>query len=187
MNSRRAVKSGWPDWHVRTAVVVATGPSVQDAPLSAMRGRVKIITINDSFQLVPWADVLYASDRSWWEANEGVPQFRGLKVSASPRAAVLYPEIRMVLLSKGAKILVDPVGTIGSGSRQGNGGSGFHAVNLAVQFGAKRIVLVGFDREQELDGCLDQFSALGVDVVNASATSALKAYRKIDLTEAITG
>lgn len=198
----------WPDWSGQIAVVVAAGASANDKPLWVVRGHAFVIVVNESWRLAPWADVLYATDCAWWEKNSGVPQFRGLKVSASPNAAKAFPEMRTVQLVSRAVILKDEPGVIGCGSRFGNGHSGFHAVNLAVQFGAKRIVLVGFDLQgshwhvdhegrnnpaarvlaewcEEMDGCADQFTALGIRVLNASKSSALTTYEKVDLLEAM--
>ncbi|MFN4176430.1 hypothetical protein [Phenylobacterium sp.] len=92
------------------------------------------------------------------------------------------------------------------------GNSGFHAVNLAVQLGVRRIVLVGFDMSladgvhwhgahdarlnnptaQSLArwaGVLDRqalrLAQLGVEVLNASPVSALAAYPKVSLEDAL--
>lgn len=99
-------------------------------------------------------------------------------------------------------------GHIGSG-----GNSGFQALNLAVQFGVTRILLVGFDMHaargihwyghntgkdmrNPLDhnfvrwrGALDRvapgLAARGVDVVNASPDSALTCFRRAGIAEAL--
>lgn len=95
---------------------------------------------------------------------------------------------------------------------KGGGNSGFQALNLAVQFGAKRIILVGFDMRLDhgvhwhgphgkglnnprdplfaswrdaLNGAAPTLAALGVEVLNASAISALTAYPIMDLREAV--
>lgn len=105
------------------------------------------------------------------------------------------------------EILVYRFGTIGWG-----GNSGFQAINLAVQFGCKRIVLVGMDMHDQdgvhwhgkheghlrnpttkslvkwrglIDAQRPLLDSLGVEVVNASRTSALTAYPKIDFSAAI--
>lgn len=115
-------------------------------------------------------------------------------------------------LTNSARILTDQIGKIGCGLRTGGGHSGFHAINLAVQFGARRIVLVGFDMRVDngahwhphaegtarridakvmnecraaLDECATQLESAGVEVLNASAISALTAYKKVGLREAI--
>lgn len=85
-------------------------------------------------------------------------------------------------------------------------------LNLAVQFGARRVVLVGFDLNVDagihwhgphparmnnptpgllakwariLDAQAPRLAALGVEVLNASLVSALAAYRKVTLEEAL--
>lgn len=201
----------WPRWNGETAVVVGTGPGACAEPLDVVRGRARVIAIKSTWRLAPWADALYGCDRSWWLANNGAPEFKGLKFSPSPAACSAYREIRIVSLKTRAEILTEKVGTIGCGLKSGGGHSGFQAVNLAVQFGAARILLVGFDMtlangahwtddyagvakpdalrteswRVAFDACAPQFKRLGVDVVNCTMASALTAYRKQPLSEAI--
>lgn len=104
-------------------------------------------------------------------------------------------------------MLVDEPGVIGSG-----GNSGFQALNLAVQFGARTIVLVGYDYRidqglhwhgrhkaglnnptqhniarwrRRLDDQAGRLAALGVEVLNASPVSALTAFPKVSLAEVL--
>lgn len=104
-------------------------------------------------------------------------------------------------------MLFDQWGIIGWGSN-----SGFQAVNLAIQFGAARVVLVGFDCSLEkgthdhgrhppglnnprqsgvdkwreaLDAQAPTLEAMGIEVLNASPHSRLTAYRRVPLLEAI--
>jgi hypothetical protein len=140
-------------------------------------------------------------------ARKGVPEFPGLKITQDPTAAISYG-LRRVTLQKGKnQLLVDEAGVIGWG-----GNSGFHALNLAVQFGAARIVLVGFDMTllngihwhgphpsrlnnptgralvkwaEILDAQAPLLAGLGVEVLNASPVSALAAYPKVSLEEAL--
>lgn len=161
--------------------------------------------------MAPWSDLLYGLDKGWWIANHGVPKFSGLKVSPSPTACRIYPEIKCVRLKARAEILLKETGTLGCGLKSGGGHSGFQAINLAVQFGATRILLVGFDMKMDrrahwhedyrgiakpepsrietwrvaLDGCATQFTALGIDVINCTMASALTAYRKVPLADMI--
>jgi hypothetical protein len=158
--------------------------------------------------LAPWADALYGIDRGWWIANEGAPEFAGLKFCPSPSVCKVFA-LREVTLRQRAEILIGEIGVIGCGLKTGGGHSGFQAINLAVQFGATRVALIGFDMTLErgahwhgdyhgvskpdakrvetwresLDACAPQFEMLGVEVLNASRESALRAYRKVDLNE----
>lgn len=210
MNSKPA--ADWPDWRGQTAVIVATGPSAADAPLIEAKGLARVIVIKSSWRLAPWADVLYGCDKGWWIESRCAPQFKGRKFSPSPTVCKVCRDVTLVTLIAKARILTDEIGRIGCGLRTGGGHSGFHAINLAVQFGAKRIVLVGFDMRLDngahwhadaaqrrknakdvaecrdaLDACAPQFVELGVEVINASDVSALSAYPKMSLMEAIGG
>ncbi len=116
--------------------------------------------------------------------------------------------IRKVEVTKlNDQLHIAKVGVIGWG-----GNSGFGALNLAVQFGANPIVLVGYDMRLDLgvhwfglhgrgltnphaknverwrrcvDGCEPLLTGLGIRVFNASPVSWLKNYPKMDLMEAL--
>ena len=163
--------------------------------------------------LAPWAGVLYGIDTEWWIVNRGVPEFKGMKVSPSPRACKVF-RLRQVSIKPVAEILAKEMGVLGCGLRTGGGYSGFQAINLAYQMGSRRVILVGFDmhlnsgpwfhqgrppgvakpdagRTREwrkaLDGCAEHFKAVGLEVLNASTGSALTAYPMVDLVEAVHG
>jgi hypothetical protein len=193
----------WPDWSGETAVIVGTGPSAAKIEPGSFRS----IVIKSSWRLLPTADVLYALDVGWWLANQGAPKFKGMKVSPSPTACRVY-KLRKVSLKPRAEILTGEIGVLGCGLRTGGGFSGFQAINLAIQFGAKKIVLVGFDMNGghwspdqrgvgkpdaartaswrvALDACAPQFKSLGVEVINTGEHSALTAYPKMSLAEAL--
>lgn len=99
------------------------------------------------------------------------------------------------------------IGTVGWA-----GNSGFHALNLAVQFGAAKIILLGFDMtiahgvhwhgkhpagmnnpnernvarwRRCIDAAAAPIAAMGIKVINASAISALANYPKMSLQEAL--
>lgn len=203
---------GWLDWSGETAIIVGTGMSANAESLEIARGRSRVIVIKGSWKLAPWADVLYGLDRGWWIANKGAPNFKGMKASPSPTVTRIYPDVKLVRLKSRAEILMNEIGVIGCGLKVGGGHSGFQAINLAVQFGSPRILLVGFDMtmngrtahwnqdyhgvakpdagrirswREDLDGCASQFKALGVEVINCTMGSALTAYPKMKLTDAM--
>jgi hypothetical protein len=137
-----------------------------------------------------------------------VPDFAGLKLSQDPVAVKLFPEIGQVTcVRKTDEMLLDEPGVIGWG-----GNSGFHAINLAAQFGARRIVLVGYDMTMKnglhwhgahprglnnptkgnvdrwrraIDGGAPVLEAAGIEVINATPDSALQAYPFMPLEEAL--
>lgn len=199
----------FPDWSGETVVVVAGGPSAGGLDYEALRGRARAIVVNNSWKLVRWADVLFAGDANWWRRNKGaITKFEGLKVTLDFSISREF-DVRLVQLMKTCNgISTDKPGMIGMGRN-----SGFHAINLAVQFGPPRkIVLAGFDMNLDngvhwhgehppgmnnprehliakwrktLDGEVKTFKKLGVEVINTSATSSLQNYPKMSLEEAM--
>jgi hypothetical protein len=88
---------------------------------------------------MPWANVLYACDESWWDRNPEIWQpFQGLRVTWSKDAAMRY------------KLIYAPGETgegLGRTILHAGGSSGYMAVNLAYFFGATEIYLLGFDMQ----------------------------------------
>ena len=112
------------DWAGATAVIVASGPSAARTPIDSAMGRAKVVVVNSSWKLAPWADVLFATDAVWWFHHDGVPEFKGRRFASSPAACRRFG--------------IDLFVTRGSNS-------GLRAIRLAEQFGASPILLVGFD------------------------------------------
>lgn len=176
--------------------------------MAAAKGRCRFLTINNSWLLAPWADVLYGCDFIWWDEYAGVPDFPGLKISQDKQCQQRPWGIKRVEVEKGKdRLLVSEFGTIGWG-----GNSGFHALNLAVQFGVKKIILVGYDMRLDrglhwhgkhpqrlnnpnarnverwcraVDGTAEMLKALGVEVINTSSVSALRNFQKMGFAEAL--
>lgn len=191
-----ARQTWWPDWKGQIVAIVASGPSAGTLDLAALEGHAKVIAVNRSHELVPFADLLYAADHEFWRANLAARDFPGLKLSQDPSAVRQFGLHPVRVRGPRHQILTDQAGVVGNG-----GNSGFHAVNLAVQFGARRIVLIGFDLTLAggvhwhadhahknpdapalarwasiLDSQAGRLSALGVEVINTSPISALTAY-----------
>lgn len=187
-------------WPGGTVACLGGGPSLTQADVDYVRDRAHVIAVNDSYRLAPWADVLYACDSKWWFWNwaKGAKDFAGLKFALDPGAR-RYPGVQ-VLRNTGDKGLeLDPTGL-----RAGRN-SGYQAINLAVHFGARRVILLGYDmrgghwHSGHPDGsappfsiCLARFETLagplmkaGVEVVNCSPRTALKTFPCVALREAL--
>lgn len=163
--------------------------------------------MNRSWELAPWADVLYGADGQWWSSQNGCPKFAGLKLSYGREASMKWPDVCSVDIDLTVdRLIAAPAGRVGNG-----GNSGFQLLNLVAQFGASRIIMVGYDMRIDrgvhwhghhrglnnpsqnnvvrwrrvLDGVADQFASWGIEVLNASPVSALQAYPVIDLKEAL--
>lgn len=201
----------WPDWSNETAAIVASGPSAKKNNLALLK-KVRVMAIKKSFELVPFADVVYGCDAPWWISVQGLPKFNGLKLAWEDRAIGQQYGIKKVKIPdiKCDKILLDETGTVGAG-----GNSGFQAINLVIQFGAKRILLVGFDANgtygnehwygrntawqmnnpdeynyirwrKALEGVAAHIADLGVEIINTSRDSSIKCFQKMSIEDALT-
>jgi hypothetical protein len=153
--------------------------------------------------------MVYGCDSAWWEHRNGLLDFNGLKVCFSANGLQNYPGIRRVVINRREdRILMEPKGTIGNG-----GNSGFQALNLAVQFGVKRVLLIGYDMTmsggthwygnnvwrgasnpndgsfrrwiQHFDNAAPALKALGVEVINCSPISAINSFPRKSLEDAL--
>jgi len=192
------------DWTGEACAIVASGPSTRWVDIKALEG-IKTIAIKENVDICPWAEMVYGCDLAFWRNNDGLPGYRGLKVAyKSP-----CDEVKTIRIDKDQdRLLTDEPGLIGSG-----GNSGFQALNLAIQFGAKRILLVGFDvsdqhgvhwfgpavgagRAQPSEWnfkrwrvafamAATQVRGLGVQVLNASPFTSLTCFPKVTLEDAL--
>lgn len=202
----------WPSvpklWPGEPVVCIASGPSLTQDDVDYvhgvhLQGKARVIVINNTYQLAPWADCLYACDARWWKWHNGAQDFHGLKYSLDPPATRDYGVT--VLKNTGANGLE----LLPAGLRNGHN-SGYQAINLAVHFGANRIVLLGYDMQRGRDGkvhwhddhrqapsvpfvlFLPKFPTLvkplrelGIAVVNCSRETALTCWPRMSLREAL--
>src|SRR5690606_16590906 len=130
-------------WPGATVVVAASGPSLTKEDLEFVRGKAKLIVVNATFKLAPWADLLYAADFRFWEvyAPKIFPTFQGEMWSVSEMARDRFGTY-WIRCGTGQGFSREP-DTI-----NGGGNSGYQAIHLAATFGAKKIVLLGFDMQR---------------------------------------
>lgn len=193
---------GW-----ETAVCIASGPSltveqVEYARLRRKFGKCRIIAVNDNYKLCSDADILYACDRRWWDHHiKQVKVVTSSELWTMDKGASSAHRINWV--ESGKMFGVSKDGKISHGQN-----SGYQAVNLAFLFGAKKIILIGYDCKHGDDGkrhwfgnhpegwaqanrCeawAHNFKSLasglkdeGIDVVNCSLDTALKCFRRGEL------
>jgi len=187
-----------------TVVCLGCGPSLVKADVDWAHAKgATIIAVNDAYTLAPFAAALMASDGAWWIHKK--PAFAGLRYSLDPSASRVKGVI--VLKNTGTDgIEQDPAGL-----RTGRN-SGAAAVNLAVHFGAKRIILIGYDMGHQSskrshffgnhkfplrDGSpfpvfieafkrqVNPLKQLGIEVVNCSRQTALTCFPRLPLEDAL--
>ena len=194
-------------WPGSTVVCIASGPSLTPADVEAVRGKARVIAINRSVDLAPWADVLYCADAKMWRWLGGAPAFTGLKFGLEAKQGRFdVTKAGVTVLGRGSVLglSTDP-------TRLCRGGhSGYQAVNLAYLLGASRIVLLGYDMQPGPRGAqhwhaehpeplplqfqrwLESFAAIvtplqacGVQIVNASRATALTCVPRGTLADAL--
>ena len=164
------------------------------------------MAVNRSHLLVPWADALYACDGAFWVRYAESLAFPGLKVSQTTKNLPGVEKVRLQASTR--RMLFDQFGEIGAG-----GNSGFQALNLAIQWGATRILLIGFDMHDNsgihwygrnnwqsgnnpsesnfrrwraaFQAAVPVLEGLGVEVINASPLSDLKAFPRRSVTDTL--
>lgn len=140
-----ADQSKRPDWRGHTAVVVASGPSLtatQLATVSTSHGT-HTIAVNSSALVFPWWEICYSGDFLWWKSV----------AMRHPAPAAMHAPRTALWTCDRASAERWPLSWVKGTNRPGlahdcvnmNGNSGAQAINLAYLFGARRIVLLGFD------------------------------------------
>lgn len=169
-----------------------------------------VLALKKNIELAPWADAVYGCDGPWWDSVQGLRDFGGLKMAYDSNACARWG-LQQILIpdhAKSNRLLFGETGTVGGG-----GNSAFQALNLAVQFGAKRIVLVGVDCQNRsgahwygrnvargmnnagessfrrwraaFDGVADQMDERGIELINASQLSDVRAYPRRSVADAL--
>lgn len=184
------------DWTGRTVFLIGGGPSLTKEQVEhASRSGHKIIVVNNGYQICPEADVLYACDKKWWLHYK--PDFPGYKYSLE------YDQDDVFKLTNTGGHGID---FIWPGVRTGRN-SGYQALNLAIHFGCKRIILLGYDMKYQnnkkhwhpdhprplnnfplgnkfahhFEEAAPLLQEVGVEVINCSPDSALSCFRKADI------
>jgi hypothetical protein len=207
-------------WAGQTCAILASGASMSRDVVTQVRDSgCRVIAVNNQGidtngkpAMAPWADIMYASDATWWLNNKrDALKFAGRKVTIAQQSNVLPNTIS------------DSVHVMGHGGVAGfderpthlrtGSNSGYAATHLAIHLGAARIVLCGFDMRVADNGMAHWFGdhhwrgphrtdyslflyhfrnaakefTSRAQIVNATPGSALKCFPSMDLKEALHG
>lgn len=186
-------------WAGKTVAILASGPGMTQAVADQVRAAgLPAIAINSTFRLAPWADVLYAADPEWWGhvGNRDALAFKGLRLSCQPMKGVLQ------LRNSGVTGFDPDPAAVRTG-----GNSGYQALHVAIHADAARVLLCGYDMQgghwhgrhpaglketsaETYARWVGRFHDLagvaaerGIDVVNCTPGSALRAFRMAALAD----
>lgn len=170
-----------------------------------------IIAVNMSFQLGDWVDCVFFGDHGFWKRKHiELLAFQGLRVTCRSEELIRDDRVKFLQMNPRKKqgITFNPPGVI-----SWNFNSGGAAINLAVQFGAKRIILLGFDMNldannnqhwhkeytsplssvkdsmhQHLKGfpvMAEDIKGTGIEIINCSPNSAIQCFPKANIWEVL--
>lgn len=212
MARRQSRPERFPDWSGETVICIASGPSLtpdecEQVRLARQGERCRVIAINDNYLLAPFADVLYACDERWWDLHINalrLHKFTGELWTCNSLAHRKYG-ITHIHARNAPGLSLWP-GVIHHG---GNGG--YQAIGLAHQFGAARVLLLGYDMQQtagrvhwfgdhpqglnnaqglakwpqRFEQLAEQLQSAGVEVINCTSETALRCFKRKTLAEAL--
>jgi hypothetical protein len=178
-------------------------------------GACRVLAVNDAYRLAPFADALYAADPTWWRHHGYVLDFAGEKWTCvkdkrqtrwnDSNWGAGEPEhhgLSTIRLVQEDRFVLDEI-AVGAGDH-----SGFQAINLAAHWG-DRVILIGFDmtgshffgrhpeplnnhslselmiRRAKLARAAPALAAAGVQMINATPSSALDCFPRASLDEAL--
>lgn len=198
-----------PGWRGETAYIVGGGPSVTALDMERLRGR-RVIAINSSYQVAPFADYVIFADARWWDEHR--PQLGGFAgrvvgVSAGARDAAPHRLLRLKRSKPEAGLSTRP-DTVPVRRTTTTA-----AMGMAAHLGASRIALIGIDQRRGPDGACHHhaphkwknrpgdttwdaqmedlrllaapLAARGIEVVNCSAVSRIDWWPKLSLDEVL--
>jgi len=129
-------------WLGATVVILGSGPSLTLEQVEYVKGtNAKVIAINDTVKLAPWADILYFCDMRWYDWHaELVQAFAGTVVTLRNYGLKYFlPNLICLEPYHGRNLSPDPT-KVYTGHN-----SGVQAINVAFSAGAEKIILLGID------------------------------------------
>lgn len=188
-----------------TFAIVASGPSLERWQVEYLRDKAVVIATNGSFQALDYPAIVYGCDASFWKHYAEAVKAAGHECWTQNGYAARHYRLNWIQAVNEPGLSQRP-GVIHAG-----GNSGYQAIGLAVEMGARKIVLVGFDMQEtggrwhwhdDLRGVegqnpgirrwARQFPALafdlqqrGIEVINCTIETALTCFARADLREVL--
>lgn len=141
---------GVPEEIIQEVYKGKLGPASYSPYMSSIHDQ-HIIAVNMAYKIGTWMDCVFFGDHGFLDHREGeLLGWPGLRITSAPETTTYQGRLKIVER--------DTVKKIGSSPEPNkicwNMNSGSAAIDLAVHFGAKRIILLGFD--MKLDGANNQ-------------------------------
>jgi len=128
--------------------LIASGPSLTQDQVDHVRGKGKVLVINDNYLLAPWADYLYFCDETWFNWHKDRKEFKEFKGKKYSQTESWRDNKEAIACGTTfiASEHKDGLSTNPDKIYQGSN-SGYQAINLAYHLGAREIILIGYDMQ----------------------------------------
>jgi hypothetical protein len=196
----------------KTAVLMATGPGltpevVAEVMDARLRQELYLFGCNDAYRIAPYLNVHYACDFAWWRKHfENMVHYEtthGMWTQEPNMSQHSFPGLHRIK-GCGAKGLSRKQDLIHFGNN-----SGFQLINLAYLFGITKFILCGYNmqviggkkhffgehpeglnRGGGYTGFIQNYDTIkpadyGIEIINATPQTALRAFPKMSLTDAL--
>lgn len=129
-----------------TIVVMAPGPSLSQFQIDLIKASgLFTVAIGEAGRVGhPGADITYHCERFWWNYYKGCPHITGFKAAMQDTDYPDVYECPRSAMSEGFDFEYPKLVT--------GYNSGYQAINLAIHFKPKRLILVGYDMKDAADG-----------------------------------
>lgn len=131
------------EWTGEAAFILGGGPSIKNFDFDRLRGRGRVIAVNNAYTRAPWADVLFWADSRWleWNAHDIKRHTGKYKLTRrKPHVDIGCHADTLHYIPNRFSYWQDSVGGWCGGS---------NAINIAYLFGARVIILLGFDMREQ--------------------------------------
>ena len=196
---------GVPEDVVQKVMTGEYRPSALSPHLTPIHDK-HVIAVNNAYMIGTWIDVEFFGDSAWYLVHrKKLAEWPGLKVSCAPREGSLTKDgIKYLAKDRHRRFGISRDKTKVSW----NANSGAAAISMAAHFGAKRIILLGFDMKldkanvshwhgahspgkkaknpfpRHLKGfkaISEDAKAMGIEIINASPDSAIVEFPRVSL------
>ena len=142
-----------PIFKGQIGVLIATGPSINKEQLKIVEhyrkaDRCRVFTINNAYEEAPFTDVQFSGDASWWHYY--YPRSNLLR-NLKAHKYTWYPETARKLGLRYISGILRKDGLSFDSSVIHINCSGPSAINLAMHYGVKRLLLIGHDMKYAKD------------------------------------
>lgn len=190
-------------------VCIAGGPSLTQQQVDFVRGKARVIAINDAYLLCPWADVLYFPDHKWWRWHKDKPAFKDFagQKCCTDLSNVGDASVHKLRYVREWAWSDDPTAL----ARGEHGHAGLQAIQMAALAGGDTILLLGYDAREPKGNEKTHFfgdhptpsprnvfgkyrrsyaaaeheiKARGLRIINCTPNSAIESFPKMTLEEA---